>query len=45
MLQDVSLMLRLAAMFFLGVGCGVGLALIALPSRRPKAPAGQHDRL
>jgi hypothetical protein len=31
-------------MFFLGAGCGVGLALIALPSRRPKAPAGQHDR-
>jgi hypothetical protein len=38
-------MLRLAAMFFVGVGWGVGLALIALPGRRSKAPAGQHARL
>jgi hypothetical protein len=36
-----GLMLEVAAAFFLGVGCGIGLCLIVSSGR--KAPRGDHD--
>jgi hypothetical protein len=37
------IMLQIALAFFLGVGCGIGLCLIASSGR--KAPSGDHDGL